>query len=368
MAMDLGQSITYIFRIFWESFWGTVTSFVDETLVQIKLAMYNLQIELNNFMKTDAGFWTVFALGAVGIVAYPWIASLLVTTGVTAWFTGIGIAVSQYFAGYLNSIGFSEILLTHKIALLLVPEYRKIWQQIDEGLASFATQIGLGVGVLNVAVDSARTIYYQGLALLGLDADQCEAVYYDELSTFFSKLGDRTEKYLRRPQAIFDDLNQELVLPMRIKSTENVNSLVDAMTEVNTNLMAKEENINNIMKALNKVMVALPEPMQESVGLHWTEVYATYDEFRKEAILPWKKQTDALLGLLNEYVRNDREQKKRRDALAAKPVSALNASLILSETERTKFKNMLSYILTKEDHNGIDRFVSITEALRISDK
>ena len=330
-----------------------IAKLIDDIVKGFRKARMQFTYALADWLQDDTFFFCAFVAVIVGAFLLPHIAE---------WFAGL---VKKFLATALVKaikLGLAKLIDIKKIIDLkflsdmlkiFFPEYKKACMALNNALSSFAKELGEDTAFIHSYLAMARGVTAGTCALLGLPAESMEISWYEKASEWSGKLRSRINRYVEYPEMIFNDIIDEVLLPLQedyvLAQQDQLDSLranIDRVREIEGGIKLLESSVSTFIsempEEIEKVMLEKIGPGLEDIR----EAIATLDVEvldKVDAVYVLLREHENRIARMNEIVKA-----KRWDIR-----SQFSESLLWPKAERWEFHMDVADIVL----SGLDKTV-----------
>jgi len=303
---------------------------------------------------------------------------MCVIAGESTIFSQIVGAVETIYtsmATLYETLHISTVIRIHEIAYMVSEDYREMMQGVYREISELSDALGLGAQFLNLAFEDARTIILDVSSIAGKKYDLAQVTWLKEFHDFVKKFAEQAERYERRPDLVFLDLDRWLKKPavdVKAGIMQEFFAEVEALVKTTK---AVVDYVELLKRDFENFVKHLPGEIREEIEKHVKPVFETIDRFIKEEYRPAMETVDRVLEW---YHRRFEDHKAKLSDLARRlrrPGDYLREIDRLPKAEREYQEEIVCDIATralkreveafKQDMKRVeDRLARVREALK----
>lgn len=314
---------------------------------EIRVWRYRFRKAIAEWLENPFLFW-LSIITVVGLAIYaPQLAALLVKSKIFTTIKKIIADIKELGGKLLLKINYIQLLAIHKVGLIFFPDYQDFWGKLDEAFAGLAEEIQVGVGTLNTMMIATRNLYYSTYSMLGYNSDMIESSFYTDATAWTAKVNKNIEKYIRDPQAIFTDLQNELVFPLLEQQSIHGEEQATYLLEQNKKIQDFIEKTDLVRLDLNAWVAGLPDEIESVVNKHIGKGLAAINDFYTEKLLPMADKFDRAAAVIDETIKQVKDAMEINAKRDSDLMTAVRRALFGGALETIENRKMLSSLLGK---------------------
>jgi hypothetical protein len=269
---------------------------------EIRVWKYKFSIWLGEWLDNPILFWLTIAGLTVAVIYLPSVIASLQSTTVWVAAKAAFDVVKKMTGTFLDKIHYIQALTVHRIWLIIDVDYQEFWNSLDQAFMGLAEQASLGVGTLNALTENIHALYFSTYTMMGWDVDSIEVKFYQDSTAFWAKANKRWERYVRDPQLIFLDIQQELVYPIlqeqALNGEERAKSELETAQKIDTTIT----NVDTVRKDLNALIEMLPQSVQDAIDKNTLQVLNKVNEIFEEYIEPYQLKLQESMSIVSQNI------------------------------------------------------------------
>jgi hypothetical protein len=324
-----------------------VVSALEQITEEIKVWKYRFRKKIAEWMGDPIFFWLAIAVTASLVIYAPKLAAWFAKTKVKQFVDKAYDVVKDLSGTILEKIGYIQILSVHKIGLIFFEDYQAFWGKLDEAFAGMAEEIELGVGTINVLMQSVRNLYYSTYSLFGYNSDMIETQFYDDITAWTAKAQARWERYVRNPQQFFTDIQNELIFPILERKAGAGEESAFKLLELNNKIQEFVDKTNTVREDFNSLVEALPDEIEAAVRTQIGTGLDAVNSFYEDTVLPTMAKIEESVLLIDQTIKDMNYAMELNAQRKSDFISLLRLSLFSGELDTLEARELLGELLSR---------------------
>ena len=360
-------------------FIADIFRFIAETLHKIITAIADAVKWIGQQIKKffdGIGKWIVlgafllmfFAPGLMGAMLLM-VKNIVVNIGLTVWnlgkwavtkvITTIGW-LKGTFASFLEAIHFQELLLMHKMGMILSKDYREMMNKVYKEISEFSYQVFGTTEMLHLLLQGSRQLIYSVSSGVGYPVDIAELEWIQTMDETLAKISERAEAYSDNPELIFDDIAEWVYTPIGDKYSSINQGFVLALQGVINGVGGLAEKVFIINNQTQEIVSFLPQPIRQTLMATLAPIDRRITTLQYDIYEPKMAQLDAVLTETNNNVYRNKTEMSSLTQRLIRPADYLGELDDLDVDDRDREKRKINISLNEpadKDIEELDRGV-----------
>lgn len=253
-----------------------ITEAIDWVVKSLRKARIKFSYALADWLQDDVFFFCAFVAMIAGAFILP---------AVAVWIKGImakfytSALVLAIKAGVTKLIDIKKIIdlkFLSDMLKIVMPQYKTALLGLNAALSSFAKELGEDTAFIHSYIALGRGITAGTTALLGLPPESTELSWYEKASEWSGKLRSRVDRYVDNPEMIFNDIIDEVLIPLQEEYSiaqqaelDELKANIDRVRTIEGGIKLLESSVSTFIESMpdeiEKVMLGKVGPALQSI-------------------------------------------------------------------------------------------------------
>ena len=278
-----------------------ITWLIDELVKTLRKARIKFSYALADWLQDDVFFFCAFVAMIAAAFILPAVAEWVKTVMAKFYTSALVLAIKKGIANIKDIKKIIDLKFLSDILKVIMPEYKKTLLGLNSALSSFAKELGEDTAFIHSYIAMGRGIAAGTTALLGLPPESTELSWYEKASEWSAKLRSRVDRYVENPERIFNDIIDEVLIPLQEDYTiaqqaelDELKANIDRVREIEGGIKLLESSVSTFIDSMpdeiESVMLSKVGPALQSIR----DALESVDTNLLDSV-------DAIYGLLKEH-------------------------------------------------------------------
>ena len=192
-----------------------ITDAIDWVVKSLRKARIKFMYALADWLKDDVFFFCAAVVLIAGVFLLPHLIKYMAALVKKLLASALIAAIRNGIVKLLDIKKIIDLKLLSDMLKVLFPEYKKALLGLNAALSSFAKELGEDTAFIHSYIALGRGITAGTTAILGLSPESTEISWYEKASEWSAKLRSRVDRYVDNPEMIFNDIIDEVLIPLQ---------------------------------------------------------------------------------------------------------------------------------------------------------
>jgi len=253
-----------------------ITDAIDWVVKSLRKARIKFSYALADWLQDDVFFFCAFVAMIAGAFILPVVSAWIKTIMAKFYASALVLAIKEGIAKLTDLKKIIDLKFLSDMLKIVMPEYKQALLGLNAALSSFAKELGEDTAFIHSYIALGRGITAGTTALLGLPPESTELSWYDKATEWSKKLRSRVDRYVDNPELIFNDIIDEVLIPLQDEYTiaqqgelDELKANIDRVREIEGGIKLLESSVSTFIAdmpdEIEAVMLAKVGPALQSI-------------------------------------------------------------------------------------------------------
>jgi hypothetical protein len=295
------DAIDWIVNSVFRPFVEWITFMIDQLVKSLRKARIKFGYALADWLQDDTFFFCAFVALIAAAFILPAVSAWIKTIMAKFYTSALVLAIKKGIANIKDIKKIIDLKFLSDILKIIMPEYKKALLGLNAALSSFAKELGEDTAFIHSYIALGRGITAGTTALLGLPPESTELSWYEKASEWSAKLRSRVDRYVDNPERIFNDIIDEVLIPLQDEYStvqqaelDELKANIDRVREIEGGIKLLESSVSTFIESMPEEIEAV---MLAKVGPALTSIREALDSLDTNLL----DSVDAIYLLLKEH-------------------------------------------------------------------